>query len=115
MAALQDRNSNAQATSDAAFNEKSTATGAENQQEAAGQHKNLLEQKNEGLQSGNYVSPSDAILSPASQKLAGLKQRQINKQNNGKNSTSRMLFARTPSGNAAGGLDDVVNNHGNSN
>lgn len=31
-------------------------------------------------QSGTYISPSDAILSPASQKLAGFKQRQINKQ-----------------------------------
>lgn len=31
-------------------------------------------------QSGTYISPSDAILSPASEKLAGFKQRQINKQ-----------------------------------
>lgn len=30
--------------------------------------------------SGTYISPSDAILSPASSKLAGFKQRQINKQ-----------------------------------
>ena len=30
--------------------------------------------------SGSYISPSDAIMSPASQKLAGFKQRQINKQ-----------------------------------
>ena len=30
--------------------------------------------------SGTYVSPSDAIMSPASQKLSSFKQRQINKQ-----------------------------------
>ena len=31
-------------------------------------------------QGDTYVSPSDAIMSPASQKLQGFKQRQINKQ-----------------------------------
>lgn len=31
-------------------------------------------------QGQTYISPSDAIMSPASQKLAGFKQRQINKQ-----------------------------------
>lgn len=31
-------------------------------------------------QNGTYISPSDAILSPATQKLAGFKQRQIGKQ-----------------------------------
>jgi hypothetical protein len=31
-------------------------------------------------QTTSYVSPSDAIQSPASQKLAGFKQRQINRQ-----------------------------------
>lgn len=31
-------------------------------------------------QNGAYVSPSDAIQSPASQKLAGFKQRQINRK-----------------------------------
>ncbi|RMY27716.1 hypothetical protein D0866_09947 [Hortaea werneckii] len=40
-------------------------------------------------QGDTYVSPSDAIMSPASQKLQGFKQRQINKQ-------------RTPSGNEGG-------------
>lgn len=31
-------------------------------------------------QPGAYVSPSDAIMSPASQKLSSFKQRQMNKQ-----------------------------------
>ena len=30
--------------------------------------------------SGTYISPSDAIMSPASKKLSSFKQRQINKQ-----------------------------------
>ncbi|KAM0699958.1 hypothetical protein Q7P36_000169 [Cladosporium allicinum] len=42
-----------------------------------------------------YVSPSDAIMSPASQKLSSFKQRQINK--NGSDSTRRALFARNMS------------------
>ncbi|KAF1822760.1 uncharacterized protein K489DRAFT_370385 [Dissoconium aciculare CBS 342.82] len=42
-----------------------------------------------------YVSPSDAIQSPASQKLAGFKQRQINRQMNSKKPAARTLFAQT--------------------
>jgi len=34
----------------------------------------------DSMHSGAYISPSDAIMSPASQKLAGFKQRQITKQ-----------------------------------
>ncbi|CZT21707.1 uncharacterized protein RCC_07572 [Ramularia collo-cygni] len=56
--------------------------------------------------SGTYISPSDAILSPASSKLAGFKQRQINKQTNNKNPTARSLFSRTMSGNSGNGLED---------
>ncbi|KAF2484798.1 hypothetical protein BDY17DRAFT_323625 [Neohortaea acidophila] len=46
-------------------------------------HKSLLDRQladRDGKSSKPYVSPSDAILSPASQKLASLKQRQIVKQ-----------------------------------
>ncbi|KAF2861889.1 hypothetical protein K470DRAFT_256434, partial [Piedraia hortae CBS 480.64] len=47
---------------------------------------------------GTYVSPSDSIMSPASEKLAGFKQKQISKQlNNSKSSISRQLFTRNPS------------------
>ena len=80
--------------------------------------------------SGLYISPSDSILSPASQKLAGFKQKQINKQcvlypqydprildlqadvcfnNRARNKmpAARTLFARTPSSCSSGGFDDV--------
>ncbi|KAK5121916.1 hypothetical protein LTR85_004488 [Meristemomyces frigidus] len=105
MSALQDRNSNTQATSHPAAEEQ-MASGAENEPEEAGQHKQVLDHK-DAKQCGTYVSPSDAILSPASEKLAGFKQRQINKQQNGKKSTSRLLFGRTPSG-SSGGIDDAL-------
>ncbi|RMY87028.1 hypothetical protein D0861_05615 [Hortaea werneckii] len=63
----------------AALQDPSKIAGTEAGQEPAGLHKQLLDQKN-GKQGDTYVSPSDAIMSPASQKLQGFKQRQINKQ-----------------------------------
>ncbi|KAK4540963.1 hypothetical protein LTR36_008471 [Oleoguttula mirabilis] len=105
MSALQDRNSNAQPTSNPTESEKQMAGGVENKPEEAGVHKQVLDHKD--AKQGGTVSPSDAILSPASEKLAGFKQRQINKQQTGKNSTSRLLFGRTPSG-SSGGLDDIL-------
>ncbi|RMY13578.1 hypothetical protein D0868_01944 [Hortaea werneckii] len=104
----------------AALQDPSKIAGTDAGQEPAGLHKQLLDQKN-GKQGDTYVSPSDAIMSPASQKLQGFKQRQINKQrfvtiitftpesttgnSGGKNQTSRLLFSRTPSGNE-GGADE---------
>ncbi|KAI5209016.1 hypothetical protein E4T39_01107 [Aureobasidium subglaciale] len=58
-------------------------------------HRQLFENKmreNEGNPTNAYVSPSDAIMSPASQKLSGFKQRQMNKSNPVK---PRTLFAKT--------------------
>jgi hypothetical protein len=52
-----------------------------------------------------YVSPSDNIMSPASQKLSSFKQRQINK--NGGDSTRRALFARTLSANSEKTADEA--------
>jgi hypothetical protein len=60
-------------------NQKQSAAGEENKAADAQQHKQVLE-AGQNKQPGAYVSPSDAILSPASSKLAGFKQRQINKQ-----------------------------------
>jgi len=48
-------------------------------------------QEGDGSQPGAYVSPSDAIMSPASQKLSSFKQRQMNKQM-GAPVKSRSLF-----------------------
>ncbi|KAK1823341.1 hypothetical protein LTR12_002190 [Friedmanniomyces endolithicus] len=106
--------------------EKNTAVGEENRPQEL-PHKHLLGQKSstdkrydrssfggksEGMadtpHSGAYISPSDAIMSPASQKLAGFKQRQITKQQSGKNTTSRMLFAKTPSTSSGGPEEDEV-------
>ncbi|KAH0365540.1 hypothetical protein KCU65_g6035, partial [Aureobasidium melanogenum] len=58
-------------------------------------HRQMMENKlreNEGNPTNAYVSPSDAIMSPASQKLSGFKQRQMNKSNPVK---PRTLFAKT--------------------
>ncbi|KAK3617978.1 hypothetical protein LTR56_024937 [Elasticomyces elasticus] len=101
MSALAGRDQNAQPTN----TEKQSAVGEENKPQEL-QHKNLLGQKSSTDKSGAYVSPSDAIMSPASHKLAGFKQRQITKQQSGKNTTSRMLFAKTPSS-CSGGSDDA--------
>ncbi|GAB1734780.1 hypothetical protein NU195Hw_g8857t1 [Hortaea werneckii] len=92
----------------AALQDPSKIAGTEAGQEPAGLHKQLLDQKN-GKQGDTYVSPSDAIMSPASQKLQGFKQRQINKQSGGKNQTSRLLFSRTPSGNEGGADEHAAN------
>ncbi|KAK0259495.1 hypothetical protein LTR48_001500 [Friedmanniomyces endolithicus] len=92
MSALTTRDLNTQPTN----TEKNTAVGEENRPQEL-QHKHLLGQKSSTDKSGAYISPSDAIMSPASQKLAGFKQRQITKKQSGKNTTSRMLFAKTPS------------------
>ncbi|KAK5134914.1 hypothetical protein LTR08_006004 [Meristemomyces frigidus] len=104
MSALQDKDSNAESTTNP---ENTMVMGTENRPGETGQHRQVLDQKL-GKQSGAYVSPSDAILSPASEKLMGFKQRQINRQQSSKSSTSRTLFARTPS-DSTSGFDDVVN------
>ncbi|KAG9520453.1 hypothetical protein KCU71_g9486, partial [Aureobasidium melanogenum] len=64
-------------------------------QEKMNVHRQMMENKlreNEGNPTNAYVSPSDAIMSPASQKLSGFKQRQMNKSNPVK---PRTLFAKT--------------------
>ncbi|KAK0265184.1 hypothetical protein LTR91_008267 [Friedmanniomyces endolithicus] len=108
MSALTTRDLNTQP----ANTEKQAAVGEENRPQEL-QHKHLLGQKSSSDKSGAYISPSDAIMSPASQKLAGFKQRQITKQQSGKNTTSRMLFAKTPSTSSGGPEeDDVEGNQG---
>jgi hypothetical protein len=59
-----------------------TMPGDENKTVNTDQQKQALDKKiaEHNNSSGTYISPSDAILSPASSKLAGFKQRQINKQ-----------------------------------
>jgi hypothetical protein len=103
----------------------STASNQENQQPQETQQQQEEKaaggaDKNQGDDS-LYVSPSDAIMSPASQKLSSFKQRQINKyvhmdgkpsmvaqkncqadsyrliNRNGSDSTRRALFARNMS------------------
>ena len=46
MAALQNRDSNAQPTSNAEYNEKNMSVGTENKSEETAQHKGLLGQRN---------------------------------------------------------------------
>ncbi|EME82093.1 uncharacterized protein MYCFIDRAFT_77611 [Pseudocercospora fijiensis CIRAD86] len=99
-AALSDRDSNVQMTSGGS---NQVAPGEENKLHGE-QHKQVSGLNRKG--NGTYVSPSDAILSPASQKLAGFKQRQINKQTNNKNPTARSLFSRTASSVSSGSLED---------
>ncbi|KAK1075373.1 hypothetical protein LTR74_000335 [Friedmanniomyces endolithicus] len=103
MSALTTRDLNTQPTN----TEKNIAVGEENRPQEL-QHKHLLGQKSSTDKSGAYISPSDAIMSPASQKLAGFKQRQITKQQSGKNTTSRMLFAKTPNTSSGGPEDEDV-------
>ncbi|EMF12059.1 uncharacterized protein SEPMUDRAFT_149842 [Sphaerulina musiva SO2202] len=90
--ALADRDVNASIASNA---QVETAPGEENTKMQGEQHKAVSGLN--GKSNGTYVSPSDAILSPASQKLAGFKQRQINKQNSKTGPTARSLFSRTAS------------------
>ena len=102
MSALTDRDTNLQSISQPSTAEKQTAAGEENKSQESQQHRQVLEQKiaeNNGYvciynvpeyedawlmqrskPGQNYISPSDAILSPASLKLADMKQRQMNKQ-----------------------------------
>jgi len=108
--ALAEKDTNQQPT--AATTTQSTTTmhsGEENKTNVnTDQQKQALDKKiaEHNNSSGTYISPSDAILSPASSKLAGFKQRQINKQTNNKNPTARSLFSRTMSGNSGNGLED---------
>jgi hypothetical protein len=105
------------------FQSTATASNQENQQPQETQQQQedkmkAIADKNQGDDS-LYVSPSDAIMSPASQKLSSFKQRQINKyvyascsmpakrtysetdcyrpNRNGSDSTRRALFARNMS------------------
>ena len=79
MAALTDRDTNVQMTTNQPeTNEKQQKNVGEQNKGQRTLQQQIAAQNNK--QSGNYISPSDAILSPASQKLAGFKQRQINKQ-----------------------------------
>ncbi|KXL43645.1 hypothetical protein M433DRAFT_157224 [Acidomyces richmondensis BFW] len=110
MFALSSRDPNEQQLSNPSATEKQAANGVENEQGITEQRNPLFQQMDDGKdgyrkQNGAYVSPSDAIMSPASQKLASFKQKQINKQNNRK-TTSRLLFART-SRSYSGVFDDV--------
>ncbi|KAK4501286.1 hypothetical protein PRZ48_007093 [Zasmidium cellare] len=106
MAALTNRDTNVQmAAAQPEMNEKQQkSVGEENKGQRTLQQQ-IADQNNK--QSGNYISPSDAILSPASQKLAGFKQRQINKQQNGRAPTARSLFSRTASSVSSASLDDA--------
>ncbi|EME43138.1 hypothetical protein DOTSEDRAFT_173806 [Dothistroma septosporum NZE10] len=102
MSALADRDTNAQmASNKAETHEKPKVAGTENKSQRS------LQQQiaNSNATGDKYISPSDAILSPASQKLAGFKQRQMNKQN-GNNPTARSLFSRTASSVSGASLDD---------
>ncbi|KAM0704647.1 hypothetical protein Q7P35_007433 [Cladosporium inversicolor] len=88
-------------------NTSAVAVGQENQTTEAQQHKQVLEKKAAADKNNPlYVSPSDNIMSPASQKLSSFKQRQINKQN-GSDSTRRALFARTLSANSEKNADEA--------
>ncbi|GAB7322951.1 hypothetical protein MBLNU13_g05486t2 [Cladosporium sp. NU13] len=90
-------------------NVNAVAAGQENQKTEAQQHKQVLEKKaaaDKKYVNPLYVSPSDNIMSPASQKLSSFKQRQINKQN-GSDSTRRALFARTLSANSEKNADEA--------
>nr|OQO32178.1 hypothetical protein B0A51_00547 [Rachicladosporium sp. CCFEE 5018] len=84
MSALQDRSANTSMPS--AENAKTSAPGEENAKAVqAKEHKKLTEQKQSESDgyvnsiSQPYISPSDSIMSPASQKLSSFKQKQINK------------------------------------
>ncbi|KAJ9628504.1 hypothetical protein H2203_002403 [Taxawa tesnikishii (nom. ined.)] len=64
------------------FNTKEQGNGGENKPKSMDFHRQMFEKRmNEenGKPSQSYVSPSDAIMSPASQKLSSFKQKQINK------------------------------------
>ncbi|KAK5166300.1 uncharacterized protein LTR77_008561 [Saxophila tyrrhenica] len=109
MSALSDRDTNVQPTSSPIAAEKQTAEGAENMAHDASNTKQSAEQKfslNNDKQSATYISPSDSILSPASQKLSNFKQKQITKQTGGKTPAARTLFARTASSCSNGGFED---------
>ncbi|KAK8213172.1 hypothetical protein M8818_002470 [Zalaria obscura] len=76
--------------------------GAENKMESKPKsmdfHRQMFENKmkaDNGKEGQSYVSPSDAIMSPASQKLSSFKQRQMNKQMGAPIAKSRSLFATT--------------------
>ncbi|EMC97364.1 hypothetical protein BAUCODRAFT_33083 [Baudoinia panamericana UAMH 10762] len=108
MAALTARDTNVPPPSNPASTKKQSVEGVENvpQSSSHNVHSNPKLNVDDGKQSAAYISPSDAILSPASQKLSTFKQRQINKQQNGKIPTSRLLFTKSPSS-CSGGYDDV--------
>ncbi|KAK6442447.1 hypothetical protein LTR95_001319 [Oleoguttula sp. CCFEE 5521] len=98
MSALQDRSANTSMPTEVSSTTR--APGEENVAEVQAQeHRKVVEQKkNDSDGRQPYISPSDSIMSPASQKLSSFKQKQINKQS-GSDSTRRSLFARTMSGN----------------
>ncbi|KAK3717765.1 hypothetical protein LTR37_005536 [Vermiconidia calcicola] len=109
MAALIDRDTNAQPTSNPTKDPEKPAIGEENKPQDGRQQYNyqVLEKAvaESNGKSNHYISPSDAIMSPASQKLSGFKQRQIDKQG-AKAPAARTLFARNVSGSASG-FEDV--------
>jgi phosphoribosylamine-glycine ligase len=79
--ALAEKDTNLQSTQQQNNQKFASAGGEENKSMDTEQHKQVLSHiAKQNKQPGTYVSPSDAILSPASSKLAGFKQRQINKQ-----------------------------------
>ncbi|KAK4981967.1 hypothetical protein LTR66_009566 [Elasticomyces elasticus] len=87
---LGDRDTNAQTQSNPFTMEKHAE---ENKPKGMDYHRQVLENrlKENGDQNHTYISPSDSIMSPASQKLSSFKQKQINKPGAGK---PRTLFAK---------------------
>ncbi|GAB7357252.1 hypothetical protein MBLNU459_g8230t2 [Dothideomycetes sp. NU459] len=94
---LADRDTNTNMQTQPTSNPFETKEGTENSKpKSMDYHRQMMENKlreNDGQASQAYVSPSDAIMSPASQKLSSFKQRQLNKQP----IKTRSLFAKTMS------------------
>ncbi|KAF2719877.1 hypothetical protein K431DRAFT_313826 [Polychaeton citri CBS 116435] len=76
--------------------DRDTNQKAPTQMKGTQQERKIMEQKiAENNKNGEvYISPSDAILSPASQKLSSFKQRQMNKKG-GPNPVARSLFSKS--------------------
>ncbi|GAM90860.1 hypothetical protein ANO11243_089060 [Dothideomycetidae sp. 11243] len=93
---LRDRDVNAQAdptsrsTTDKTIENKSASTATTDSAPTAPQGQQNFVKDVESSYKQTYVSPSDAIMSPASKKLSDFKQKQINKQS----MPRRSLFAK---------------------
>lgn len=80
--ALAEKDANLQSTTDSINTTDNMHRPHDENKVNTDQQKQALDKKiaEHNNSSGTYISPSDAILSPASSKLQGFKQRQINKQ-----------------------------------